>query len=99
MTQDFDWQPIDSAPYGRVLWVRNPQMEEPCKATRGYVYNGMVHENQSFFTTVYTTHRFFPTPAGKLCCPTEWADVPDEDESHAEESAAEIRAAVQRRNT
>jgi len=66
------WKPVVSAPYQRVLEVRNEQMDEPCLATRGYVYNGAVHPNTTFFTTVYTPHRFFPTPAGQLCCPTEW---------------------------
>lgn len=67
-----DWKPVASAPYGEVLEVRNEQMEAPCLATRGYVYNGAVHQNNKFFTTVYTPDRYFPTPAGHLCCPTEW---------------------------
>lgn len=67
-----DWQPIETAPYQTVLEVRNPLMEEPCLATRGYVYNGKVAADQTLFTTVYTPRTFFPTPAGQLCCPTEW---------------------------
>lgn len=104
MTDRLVWKPIESAPYQRVVWVRNPQMDEPCKATRGYVHNGMVHPDQSFFTTVYTPHRFFPTPAGKLCCPVEWAEIEDDDwaeieDDDAEDSARIIRETVKRRNT
>lgn len=72
---DLDWQPVDSAPWQTVVWVRNSKMEEPVKATRGYVTERGAHPNQTFFTTVYTPHRFFPTPAGKLVCPDEWAPV------------------------
>lgn len=80
MTDQLNWKPAETAPYGKVVWIRNPQMEEPCKATRGYVHNGMVHENQLFFTTVYTPHPFFPTFAGKLACPTEWAEAASNEE-------------------
>jgi len=66
------WKPIESAPYGEVVEVRNELMEEPCRATRGYIWNGKVHANQNFFTSVYTPHQYFPTPAGQLVCPTEW---------------------------
>lgn len=67
-----DWQPVESAPWQKVLEVRNPYMDEPCLATRGYAYNGMVHPNPRYFTTVYTPDRDCPTPAGEMCCPTEW---------------------------
>lgn len=66
------WRKIDSCPWQKVVWVRNKQMEEPILATRGYVTNAGVHPDNSFFTSVFTPHRFFPTPAGRLVCPTEW---------------------------
>ena len=75
------WKPISSAPWGRVVEVRNEMMDEPCLATRGYVYNGAVHENRKFFTTVYTPHDYFPTPAGRLVCPTEWRFPDDGDQA------------------
>jgi len=68
------WRPIKSAPWGKVVEVRNPQMDEPCLATRGYTHNGMVHPDRTFFTSVFTPHRFFPTPGGDLVCPTEWRE-------------------------
>jgi hypothetical protein len=49
-------------------------MDEPCLATRGYTHNGMVHPDRTFFTSVFTPHRFFPTPGGDLVCPTEWRE-------------------------
>jgi hypothetical protein len=67
-----DWQPIATMPWQTVCEVRNPQMEEPCRATRGYTHNGMVHPDTTFCTSVFTPHRFFPTPSGRLVCPTEW---------------------------
>lgn len=67
-----DWMPINSCPWQTVVEVKNDQMDKPCLATRGYVYNGTVHPNRKFFTTVYTPDRYFPTPSGQLCCPTEW---------------------------
>lgn len=69
---DQEWKPIKSAPWQTVIEVRNEVMDEPCLATRGYVYNGMVHPDRTFCTSVFTPHRFFPTPAGNLVCPTEW---------------------------
>lgn len=72
MSKDREWKPVKSCPWQTVVEVKNDQMDKPCLATRGYVYNGRVHPNQEFFTTVYTPDRFFPTPAGQLCCPTHW---------------------------
>lgn len=68
------WRPISSAPFGKVIEVRNSQMDHPCLATRGYVRNGMVHENTKFCTTVFTPSPdgLFPTPSGQLVCPDEW---------------------------
>lgn len=73
MTEELDWQPIETAPWQQVVWVRNKLMEKPVKATRGYSYNGMVHPNDTFFTTAFTPDEFFPTPAGNLVCPDEWS--------------------------
>lgn len=73
-----EWKPIESAPYGKTLWVRNKLMEAPVLATRGYVHNGAVHPDQTFFTSVYTPDKFFPFPPGKLVCPDEWLDQPEE---------------------
>lgn len=66
------WQPIASAPFQTVIEVRNPVMEKPCLVTRGYAHNGMVHPDTTFCTSVFTPDEFFPFPAGKLVCPTEW---------------------------
>jgi hypothetical protein len=69
-----DWRPIKSAPWQTVVEVRNEQMDRPCLATRGYVYNGAVHPDTKFFTSVFTPDPdgLFPTPSGQLVCPTEW---------------------------
>lgn len=71
-----DWKPIETCPYQTVVWVRNRQMKKPVLATRGYVCNGAVHEDNTFFTSVYTSDRFFPTPAGLMVCPEEWRPAP-----------------------
>lgn len=71
-----EWQDIDSAPYGEVVLVRNSQMEDPVKATRGYVVNGAVHENQYFFTSVFTECGPLPFPSGRLIIPDEWMPPP-----------------------
>lgn len=70
-----DWKSIDTAPYQEVVWVRNSMMEEPVKATRGYVSNGMVCEDQNLFTSAYTPNKYFPTPPGLLICPEEWKEL------------------------
>lgn len=69
-----DWQPIETAPWQTVVEVRNPLMEHPVLATRGYTVNGAVRPNQGFFTTVFTPdpNGMFPMAAGRLCIPTEW---------------------------
>lgn len=66
------WQPIETAPYRRVLEVKNDSMDKPVLATRGYVCDGAVHEDQRFFTSVYTYDKHFPFPSGVLVCPTHW---------------------------
>ena len=69
-----EWKDIKTAPYQRSIWVRNELTKDnPCLATRGYVTADGVHPDQKFCTTVFTPDRFSPTPAGRLCCPTEWA--------------------------
>ena len=72
------WMPIETAPYGKVIRVRNKLMDRPVLATRGYVHNGSVHPDQTFCTSEYTPDQFFPFPSGKLVCPDEWAEVNDE---------------------
>ena len=68
-----EWQPIETAPYGEVLEVENDMMEAPVLATRGYMMNGMVHPDQSFFTSVRTPDfPLWPYPAGQLICPNRW---------------------------
>jgi hypothetical protein len=67
-----EWQPIETAPWQAVVWVRNPVMDQPVKATRGYVTEAGVHKDGTLFTSAFTNHRFFPTPSGRLICPTEW---------------------------
>lgn len=71
------WNPINTAPYGKIILVRNKLTEKPVRATRGYVHNGAVHPDQTFCTSVYTPDQFFPFPGGKLVCPDEWAVLED----------------------
>lgn len=65
---------ISSAPYGKVLEVINDKMDEPVLATRGWVSRGHVHQNQNFFTSVYTpaSGAGLGFPAGQLCIPDRW---------------------------
>jgi hypothetical protein len=75
---DYQWKPIETAPYGVTILVRNGLMTDPVRATRGYVHNGAVHADQRFFTSVYTPNfEGMPFPAGKLVCPTEWTEFDD----------------------
>ena len=68
-----DWQPIDTAPYGKVLEVENDCLEAPVLATRGYVVDGVVHADQSFFTSAWTPDfPGWPFPAGRLICAKRW---------------------------
>lgn len=69
------WHPVETAPYGKILLVRNSVMPKPVRATRGYVHDGAVHQDQTFFTSVYTPDDLYPFPAGRLVCPTEWAEI------------------------
>lgn len=87
-----DWKPINTAPYQQVVWVRNPQMKEPLKATRGYMTELGVHPDDTFFTSVFTNDKFFPYPAGRLVCPTEWAECEDHDPREAALGAALLAA-------
>ena len=67
--------PVATAPWGEIVWVKNLQMISPCLATRGYVYNGMVHPDHTFFPSVYTPDpQGFPIgfPGGALVVPTHW---------------------------
>ena len=72
-----EWQPIETAPYQTVIEVRNSEMDKPVLATRGYVTETGVHPNNTFCTTVLTPDKFFPYPAGRLACPTEWRPLPE----------------------
>ena len=72
------WHPIETAPYGKTILVRNKIMNKPVRATRGYVHNGAVHPDQTFFTSEYTPDKYFPFPAGQLVCPDEWAELDEE---------------------
>jgi len=56
-------QPIETAPYGKIILVKNDLMDTFVKATRGFTNNGIVHKNQTYFTAY---------PSGRLVCPTEW---------------------------
>lgn len=71
------WNPIESAPWQTVVWVKNDLMQKPVKATRGYQTEAGTHPNTTFFTTVFTPDKFFPTPAGQLVCPTQWRACDD----------------------
>ena len=74
MSDDLEWKPAETAPYGCVVWVRNSQMGKPVLASRGYIHNGMVHKDNMLFTTHYTPDSFFPVPSGHMVCPDEWAE-------------------------
>lgn len=71
-----DWQPISTAPWQTVVEIRNPVMESPVLATRGYQTAQGMHPDDTFFTTIFTPDPSgfgcFVTPAGQLACPTEW---------------------------
>jgi hypothetical protein len=69
------WKPIETAPWQKVVLVRNDQMEKPIRATRGYVTETGVHPDSTFFTSVYTPDKYFPDPAGRLVCPTVWKEL------------------------
>lgn len=79
-----NWQPIETCPWQTVVYVRNEQMDFPVKATRGYAdpETGIVSGDPNLFTTHFTPDPdgFFPVPAGRLACPTEWA--PCEEPTH-----------------
>ena len=72
MTKFGEWQPIETAPYQEVIEVKNSKMRKPILATRGYSYDGMVHKDDTFCTSVYTPDEFGGYPAGRLVCPTHW---------------------------
>jgi hypothetical protein len=80
MADKYGWRPIGEAPFQTVIEVRNPQMESPCLATRGYAQDGMVHPDNTFCTSVWT-----PDPrcaglgfrAGQLVHPTEYRLAPE----------------------
>jgi hypothetical protein len=76
-TASRDWKPINEAPYGKTILVRNKLMGKPIMATRGFVHNGTVHPDQTFCTSVFTPDEFYPFPAGKLVCPDEWTELED----------------------
>ncbi|SRR5579859_3623380 len=83
MNETKNWKPINTAPFQQVVWVRNPQMKEPVKATRGYRTEAGVHPDDTFFTSVFTNDKFFPFPSGQLVIPTEWAEADDHDPAEA----------------
>lgn len=75
-----DWKPMKVAPYQQVIEVRNPQMDKPVLATRGYATEAGVHPNDTYCTSVFTpeTNDWESCPAGRLVCPTEWREAPAE---------------------
>lgn len=74
-----EWRPIKTAPYQKIVEVKNDLMNEPVRATRGFVDDLGVHPDKTFFTSVFTPHKFFPFPAGKLVCPTHWRPLQDKE--------------------
>lgn len=70
------WQPIENMPWQTVCEVRNPQMLEPCLATRGRNTSAGVCEDNTLCTSVYAPDPMFPTPAGQLVYATEWRTPP-----------------------
>ena len=75
-----EWRPIETAPWQTVVLVKNEVMKKPIRATRGYLTEKGVHPDNTFFTSVYTPDKFFPTPAGRLVCPTVWKPLVSEQE-------------------
>ena len=83
--EDSEWRSADSAPWGKVVWVRDGLEERPVMATRGAVTPRpprAVVEDRGLFTTVWT-----PYPGdeedvrrGHVVRPTEWTDVEKKDE-------------------
>ena len=75
------WKPIKSAPFQTVVEVRNPAMDQPVLATRGYMTERGMHSDTTFFTSVYTPDKsgfgILAMQAGCLVCPTEWRPVED----------------------
>jgi hypothetical protein len=63
-----NWHPVETAPWQTLVEVRNELMDEPCVASRGFVYKGMVHPNQNYFST----------RSGHLVCPTEWRPIAEQ---------------------
>lgn len=56
---------IKKAPYGKLLEVSNKAMlPRTIIASRGWIYNNMVHPDQTFFMDEY----------GGLVCPTMWRE-------------------------
>lgn len=72
---ELDWKPAETAPYGEIVLVRNPVMEKPVRATRGYAPGGVVNPDPLLFTSAWTPDKYFPIPAGQLVCPTEWTTL------------------------
>ena len=70
-----EWHPIKTAPYQETIEVRNPQLDNPVLATRGFMTESGMHPDTSFCTSVFTPGEFFPFPSGRLVCPTEWRNV------------------------
>jgi hypothetical protein len=70
------WKPVKTAPWQTVIEVRNPVMEHPVLATRGYATETGIHPDDTFFTSVFTPDPSgfgcFAMAAGCLVCPTEW---------------------------
>lgn len=73
-----NWKSIKTMPFQKVCLVKNPMMENPVLATRGYATENGVHPDNTFCTTVFTPHKFFSTPAGNLVCPDSWAPFDEE---------------------
>lgn len=67
-----NWTPIEECPWQTIVEVRNPQMDRPARATRGYATELGVHPDLTFCTSVYTPDELLPMRAGVLVCPTEF---------------------------
>jgi hypothetical protein len=64
---------INEAPYGQILEVTNDALNGTViLATRGFARNGMVHEDQWFFTSIYTEDGCGGFPADQLVIPNKW---------------------------
>lgn len=72
---DEGWFPISTAPYQKVIEVKNSLMETPERATRGYNTRLGVHPNNTYCSGVGFMGGL---REGNLICPTMWRPIEEE---------------------